>query len=95
MLTAHPTEVQRKSILDCQLIISSLLSERDRMDMTPDDLADNEEALRRFVLILWQTRMLRTAKLTVHDEIKNGLAYLPLHLPRRDSEDLCQSGKAD
>ena len=75
VLTAHPTEVQRKSILDCQLIISSLMSERDRMDMTPDELADNEEALRRFILILWHTRMLRTSKLTVPDEIKNGLAY--------------------
>ncbi|MCK9202168.1 MAG: phosphoenolpyruvate carboxylase [Gallionella sp.] len=75
VLTAHPTEVQRKSILDCQLIISSLLSQRDRMDMTPEDEADNEEALRRFVLILWQTRMLRTSKLTVRDEINNGLEY--------------------
>jgi len=75
VLTAHPTEVQRKSILDCQLIISRLLSNRDRMDMTPDDLADNENALRRFILILWQTRMLRTAKLTVRDEIKNGLEF--------------------
>ncbi len=75
VLTAHPTEVQRKSILDCQLIISSLLSSRDRVDMTPDDLAENEEALHRFILILWQTRMLRTAKLNVRDEIRNGLEY--------------------
>ncbi|OIR16770.1 phosphoenolpyruvate carboxylase [mine drainage metagenome] len=75
VLTAHPTEVQRKSILDCQLIISSLLSSRDRVDMTPDDLAENEEALHRFVLILWQTRMLRTSKLNVRDEIRNGLEY--------------------
>lgn len=75
VLTAHPTEVQRKSILDCQLIISQLLSDRDRLDMTPDDLAYNEETLHRFVLILWQTRMLRTAKLTVRDEIKNGLEF--------------------
>ncbi|MGB8516911.1 MAG: phosphoenolpyruvate carboxylase, partial [Gallionella sp.] len=51
VLTAHPTEVQRKSILDCQLIISRLLSERDRVAMTPDELADNEESLHRFVLI--------------------------------------------
>jgi phosphoenolpyruvate carboxylase len=75
VLTAHPTEVQRKSILDCQLIISGLLSDRDRIAMTPDELAENEEALHRFVLILWQTRMLRTAKLTVADEIKNGLEF--------------------
>jgi phosphoenolpyruvate carboxylase len=75
VLTAHPTEVQRKSILDCHLIISSLLSNRDRVKMTPDELAENEVALRRFVLILWQTRMLRPSKLTVHDEINNGLEY--------------------
>ena len=75
VLTAHPTEVQRKSILDCQLIISRLLADRDRLDMTPDELAENEEALHRFVLVLWQTRMLRTAKLTVKDEIRNGLEY--------------------
>ena len=75
VLTAHPTEVQRKSILDCQLIISRLMSERDRVNMTPDELDYNEEKLRRFVLILWHTRMLRTSKLTVPDEIKNGLSY--------------------
>jgi phosphoenolpyruvate carboxylase len=75
VLTAHPTEVQRKSILDCQLNIASLLSNRDRVKMTPEELADNENALRRFVLILWQTRMLRPAKLTVIDEINNGLEY--------------------
>ncbi len=75
VLTAHPTEVQRKSMLDCQLIISSLLSDRDRIDMTPEELAENEEALRRFILILWETRMLRYTKLTVQDEIKNGLTF--------------------
>lgn len=75
VLTAHPTEVQRKSILDCHLSISALMSERDRKDMTPDEIADNENALRRFILILWQTRMLRTAKLKVRDEIKNGLEF--------------------
>jgi len=75
VLTAHPTEVQRKSILDCQLAISSLMSDRDRVDMTPDELDDNENALRRFILILWQTRMLRPSKLTVRDEINNGLEY--------------------
>ncbi|MBU1424499.1 MAG: phosphoenolpyruvate carboxylase [Gammaproteobacteria bacterium] len=75
VLTAHPTEVQRKSILDCQLYIAGFLAERDRMDMTPDELAENEESLRRSILILWQTRMLRTSKLTVRDEINNGLEY--------------------
>ena len=75
VLTAHPTEVQRKSILDCQMVIARLLTERDRIEMTPDELAVNEESLRRFILVLWDTRMLRTSKLTVRDEIKNGLTF--------------------
>ncbi|HET9662639.1 MAG TPA: phosphoenolpyruvate carboxylase, partial [Burkholderiales bacterium] len=75
VLTAHPTEVQRKSILDCQLEIARLLAERDRAPMASAQLEDNEEALRRVILILWQTRILRTMHLTVQDEIENGLAY--------------------
>ncbi len=75
VLTAHPTEVQRKSILDCQLIIADLIDSRDRVDMSPEELADNEEALRRFIMILWESRMLRTIKPNVHDEIKNGLSF--------------------
>jgi phosphoenolpyruvate carboxylase len=75
VLTAHPTEVQRKSILDCQLEIARLLTERDRMQLTPDELLQNEEALRRVVLTLWQTRVLRELRLTVNDEIENGLSY--------------------
>jgi len=75
VLTAHPTEVQRKSILDCQMVIASLLTDRDRIQMTPEELGNNELALRRFVLILWETRMLRVSKLTVRDEIKNGLTF--------------------
>ena len=75
VLTAHPTEVQRKSILDCQLTIARLLNARDRLQLTPDELRNNEEELRRAILTLWQTRMLRSERLTVDDEIKNGLAY--------------------
>ena len=75
VLTAHPTEVQRKSVLNCHLIISSLLSDRDRIDMTPEELSINEETLHRFILILWHTRLLRSTKLTVQDEVKNGLSF--------------------
>lgn len=75
VLTAHPTEVQRRSILDCQREISRLLILRDRMQLTAEELLENEESLRRQVLTLWQTRVLRTVRLTVQDEIENGLAY--------------------
>lgn len=75
VLTAHPTEVQRKSILNCQMVISRLLDERDRMQLTPEESAANDEALERAVLTLWQTRMLRTSKLSVLDEVENGLSF--------------------
>src|SRR5450830_582863 len=75
VLTAHPTEVQRKSILNCQMVITRLLDERDRMQLTPEEAEANEEALGRAVLTLWQTRMLRTSKLSVLDEVENGLSF--------------------
>ena len=75
VLTAHPTEVQRKSVLDRQWKMARLLDARDRMPLTPEELEENEEALRRSVLSLWQTRMLRSAKLSVMDEVNNALSY--------------------
>ena len=75
VLTAHPTEVQRKSILNCQTAVARLLDERDRLMLTPEEQRDNEDALRRGMLTLWQTRMLRPAKLSVVDEVANGLSY--------------------
>ncbi len=75
MLTAHPTEVQRKSILDCEREIVRLLTLRDRTVLTPKEIAEWETDLERQVLSLWQTAMLRLSKLTVRDEVDNGLAY--------------------
>ena len=75
VLTAHPTEVQRRSILDCQLAIERLLKERARTELTPNELRHNEEGLRATIQVLWQTRMLRPTRLSVYDEIENGLAY--------------------
>ncbi len=75
VLTAHPTEVQRKSILDCEREIARLLMWRDRTLLTPVEAQEWETSLHRQVLTLWQTAMLRLSKLKVHDEIDNGLAY--------------------
>ena len=75
VLTAHPTEVQRKSILDCHLEIARLLAERDRMQLSDEERTASDEQLRRIVLTLWQTRILRELRLTVQDEIENGLSY--------------------
>ena len=74
VLTAHPTEVQRKSILDAEHDVARLLAERDQQ-LTARERAHNETMLRARVTSLWQTRMLRDARLTVADEIENALSY--------------------
>ena len=87
VLTAHPTEVQRKSILDAERAIAQLLTQRDEIKqhsfgqdpkrdaLTPRELAANEAQIRARVMQLWQTRLLRYSKLTVADEIENALSY--------------------
>jgi len=74
VLTAHPTEVQRKSILDAERTIAELVAARDEL-RTERERAHNAALLRSRVTQLWQTRMLRTAKLSVADEIENALSY--------------------
>jgi phosphoenolpyruvate carboxylase len=83
VLTAHPTEVQRKSILDAERGIANLLTQRDEIRahampkdaLAPRELAANEASIRARVLQLWQTRLLRFTKLAVADEIENALSY--------------------
>ncbi|MEN3363794.1 MAG: phosphoenolpyruvate carboxylase [Burkholderiales bacterium] len=74
VLTAHPTEVQRKSILDAESQIAHLLAQRDQ-PLTPKEVERNTELLHASIATLWQTRMLRYSKLTVADEIENALSY--------------------
>ncbi|HXM80547.1 MAG TPA: phosphoenolpyruvate carboxylase [Burkholderiales bacterium] len=70
VLTAHPTEVQRQSILDCEREIARLIA----LPASPN----RDKALHAEVLRLWLTAMLRLAKLAVADEISNALAYFRL-----------------
>jgi len=74
VLTAHPTEVQRKSTLDAEREIARLLAARD-LEMTPKETRNNTELLYARVSALWQTRMLRYSKLAVADEVNNALSY--------------------
>jgi phosphoenolpyruvate carboxylase len=75
VLTAHPTEVRRKSSIDREMEVARLLAERDRMQFTPEELVRNRKALRRAVLTLWQTSVLRDMRLRVLDEVNNGLSF--------------------
>jgi phosphoenolpyruvate carboxylase len=87
VLTAHPTEVQRKSILDAERSIAQLLLTRDQIKdrakayqlkkdlLCERELANNELQIKARVIQLWQTRLLRYTKLKVADEIENALSY--------------------
>ncbi len=75
VLTAHPTEVRRKSTIDREMEIASVLDLRERIQMTADEIAASDEQLRRAVVTLWQTNLLRRTKLTVLDEVANGLSF--------------------
>ncbi|TNF58761.1 MAG: phosphoenolpyruvate carboxylase [Burkholderiales bacterium] len=98
VLTAHPTEVQRKSILDAERAIARLLAERESgADIPARALAENEARIKARIVQLWQTRLLRFTKLTVADEIENALSYYQAtfleQIPRlyRDLEDSLQA----
>ena len=74
VLTAHPTEVQRKSTLDLHREIARQLLRLDET-LTPWERQRSQLRLSGLVASLWQTRMLRQQKLTVLDEIDNALGY--------------------
>lgn len=76
VLTAHPTEVRRKSMIDHRNRIAELMALRDAgLAETPDG-DEVEEAIRRQVALLWQTRVLRSERLGVADEVETALSYL-------------------
>ncbi|MEO6218022.1 MAG: phosphoenolpyruvate carboxylase [Sphingomonas sp.] len=76
VLTAHPTEVRRKSMIDHRNRISELMTLKDAgLGETPDgDSVD--EAILRQIALLWQTRVLRRERLFVADEVETALSYL-------------------
>jgi len=74
VLTAHPTEVRRKSLLDAEHSIFRLLAAREHLKGKAER-AQNEMQLSARISQLWQTELLREARLTVRDEIENSLSY--------------------
>lgn len=74
VLTAHPTEVQRKSILDTERVVSSLLAERNT-PLSKKEMERNALLIEGAITALWQTRILRFTKLTVSNEIENALSF--------------------
>jgi len=76
VLTAHPTEVMRKSMLDHRHRIAALMRQRDfgYSETTEGELI--EEAIAAQIALLWQTRALRRERLYVADEVDTALTYL-------------------
>ncbi|MBS1140713.1 MAG: Phosphoenolpyruvate carboxylase [Proteobacteria bacterium] len=75
VLTAHPTEVQRQSLIRNHRDLARLLDQRERLQMTPEEEAENDLGIANSILTLWQSRMLRPVRLKVLDEVKNGITY--------------------
>jgi phosphoenolpyruvate carboxylase len=80
VLTAHPTEVGRKTVLDTRREIAALLVQRDRTQLSDDEMAQWYDNVHVQVLTLWQTAILRLSRLRVRDEINEALRYYDLTL---------------
>ncbi|HEY4629849.1 MAG TPA: phosphoenolpyruvate carboxylase [Blastococcus sp.] len=80
VVTAHPTEVRRKTISQVQRNIADLIRQRDRAAAGEIDDAQWSGQLWRSVLTLWQTALLRLSRLRLEDEIDEALRYYDLSL---------------
>ena len=99
VITAHPTEVRRKSILDRENELGELLERREAASLQTAERDEIDVQLKRAIRVLWQTRMLRNNRITVQDEIENNLAifarsFLPgLPLVKTSTRAAVQAGR--
>jgi phosphoenolpyruvate carboxylase len=75
VITAHPTETRRRTIFDTQHRITELMRLRLHGHTQTDDGRDINRELRRNILTLWQTALIRLSRLKIQDEIETGLRY--------------------
>ncbi|MFR9753585.1 phosphoenolpyruvate carboxylase [Nocardia sp. 004] len=78
VITAHPTETRRRTVFDAQARITELMRLRQRY--AGSERAEPELQIRRQVLSLWRTALIRLARLRIQDEIAVGLRYYDLTL---------------
>ncbi|HEX9496898.1 MAG TPA: phosphoenolpyruvate carboxylase, partial [Mycobacterium sp.] len=77
VITAHPTETRRRTVFDTQHRITELMRLRLHGHTQTEDGRDIERELRRHILTLWQTALIRLSRLKIQDEIETGLRYYP------------------
>ena len=75
VITAHPTEVRRQTVLDVLAEVARLLATRTGLAEDDPDRAETDQRLELAVLTLWQTAEVRLSRLRVIDEINEGLRY--------------------
>ncbi len=73
VLTAHPTEIVRRSVSDKFLRIQHLLAQNDQPDMSRLERQEIRDSLHRVVAEVWETDEIRRVRLTPVDEARNGL----------------------
>lgn len=76
VLTAHPTEVRRKTVIDHRTRLAAMMKRRDEALATGADAGTIESEIERQIALLWRTRTLRRDKLTVEDEVENALDFM-------------------
>ena len=102
VLTAHPTEVSRRTLIHKHNRVAALLAEGDRTDLTVPERSEVHAALRREILSAWVTDEVRHQRLTPIDEVKGGLIVfeqslwnaLPRFLRSVDRALIAATGKA-
>ncbi|MEO0464436.1 MAG: phosphoenolpyruvate carboxylase [Pseudomonadota bacterium] len=76
VLTAHPTEVRRKSVIDHRTRLAEMMKQRDEALASGGDASAIERAIERQIALLWRTRTLRRDRLNVIDEVDNALDFM-------------------
>ena len=76
VLTAHPTEVKRRTLIQKNVRISELLAKRDRINLTPFEKAEIRHQLETLITGMWQTDEIRRVRPTPVEEAKWGLAII-------------------
>ncbi|QCB51081.1 phosphoenolpyruvate carboxylase [Rhodococcus sp. PAMC28707] len=80
VITAHPTETRRRTVFDVQARITDLMRRRQvvstaKASSSAQELTSIDTQIRRQVLTLWETALIRLSRLRIQDEIEVGLRY--------------------
>jgi len=90
VITAHPTETRRRTVFETQNRIMELMRMREWVSGDRSETDDVDAQLRRQILTLWQTALIRLSRLRIQDEIEVGLRYYDASLfevvPRINAE---------